>query len=60
MTIFENTKADKRYTVTLEFCGHPTALPVVRFCGNWVGSASTEQAAWELATEHNGKRIGVT
>ena len=37
--------ADKRYTITPEFCGQVNSRFVVRFAGGWVGQADTYDAA---------------
>ncbi len=49
-------KADKRYTITLEFCGRATAMYVVRFCREWVGEAPTKPAAQKLMRADQLKR----
>jgi hypothetical protein len=46
-----------RYTVRLEFCGHPEPYYVARFCGEWIDKRSTESLAWRLAQEHYNTKI---
>lgn len=40
---------DCRYSVTQEFTGHECRWYVARFKGHWIGEATTEERAWELA-----------
>lgn len=47
-----NNKLDKRYTVTLEFCGYAQVRHVARFCGEWIGQDLENKQAWVLAQEH--------
>jgi hypothetical protein len=35
----DRSSADKRYTVTMEHCGHPKPRYVARFCGEFLGSS---------------------
>ena len=51
-------KSDRRYTITLEFCGHETAMHVVRFCGEWVSSHKYEDAAIVRAVGEAARRRG--
>lgn len=44
---------DTRYTVDIEFTGQPAAAYVARFCGEWVGQATTQPDAWQLAQAHD-------
>jgi hypothetical protein len=43
---------DKRYTITLEFCGYSTARYVARFCGEWLGKSDRQYGAWIIANQH--------
>jgi len=49
---------DKRYTIGLEFTGHPSGVQqhVARFCGEFIGSASMKAGAKILIAEHVAKR----
>jgi hypothetical protein len=58
-SMVEQTKKDGRYTVTLEWVGHPQQRYVVRFLGTYVINAVNERLAWELAAKHNANRLGV-
>jgi hypothetical protein len=51
------TKKDRRFTVTRECCGHATPQFVARFCGDWIGSATTEFDARELCDKFNANRF---
>lgn len=42
---------DNRYTITLEFCGYPSAKYVARFCGDWLGWSDTKAGAQALIDE---------
>jgi len=50
---------DKRYTITQEYTGHPSAKPqfVVRFCNDWVGSSQFYNSAVVRAVGHNAERM---
>lgn len=48
--------SDPRYTIALEYCGYDTPRWVVRFCGDWIGQATTRVKAREMATEHKYER----
>lgn len=47
-----DNREDDRYSVDLEYCGEPYRKHVARFCGEWIGQASSSKEAWELAQEH--------
>ena len=51
-------RSDNRYTITLEFCGHKTAMHVVRFCGDWISCHKTKGAALMIAMGESAKRRG--
>ena len=51
----DNPKADARFTVQGELDQY-----VVRFCGDRVGAASTENDAWYAATVYNDSRFSGT
>ena len=43
---------DRRYSVALEWCGHPTRRYVARFCGDFLGQAERRADADALAMAH--------
>ena len=47
---------DKRYSVTLEWCGYETPRYVVRFCGEWISCHRGKTAAWNAAQAHKDNR----
>lgn len=47
---------DRRYSIRPEFCGHPKAQFVVRFCGEYVGSAHQKHDARDIASSHASRR----
>ena len=51
------TKNDKRYTITLEYCGQATARHIVRFCDDFVGAYRTAFAAGLAADLHDEGRM---
>ena len=53
-----NLRSDNRYTITLEFCGHETAMHVVRFCDAWLSCHKTKGAALVAAAGHAARRRG--
>lgn len=53
----ETIKQDKRFEVTLEWCGAPVKHYVIRFCNDWVCSDVNVERAWEKAARWNLKRI---
>jgi len=50
---------DKRYTLSREFCGYPTAQLVVRFCGEWLGIAVNADDAQAIIAAHHNKLLGI-
>ena len=48
---------DSRYTIALEHCGQLTPQYVIRFCGDWIGSAPTKQEAEEFRDIHTKARM---
>ncbi|MGZ8887996.1 MAG: hypothetical protein ACXW1D_00390 [Halobacteriota archaeon] len=48
---------DARYTISREYCGVAIPQWVVRFCGEWVDCAPTEDRAKELAREYDRARF---
>ncbi|MGD1524209.1 hypothetical protein [Vibrio harveyi] len=48
---------DKRYSIKPEFCGHKEKRFVVRFCGQFIDSASDIKAGNKIAQEHNESRL---
>jgi hypothetical protein len=51
-------KADTRYEIEREFCGHLEKRFVARFCGEWIGQSKFYSAAVMLAVGHNCQRKG--
>lgn len=49
-------RRDKRYSIALEYCGYDTPRHVARFCGEWIGQASTKAKASSLVEEHKRMR----
>lgn len=49
---------DQRYTIGIEFCGHPDARYVARFCGEWIGQSRHYSAAVMLAADNRMLRNG--
>jgi hypothetical protein len=47
---------DGRYSVTLEFCGQPRKRWVVRFCGEWIGTAKNRVDAEKIRQAHAAAR----
>ena len=47
-----NNQTDGRYTVRLEYCGHPEKRYVARFCNEWIGQSLNYGLAVILAQEH--------
>jgi hypothetical protein len=41
-------RTDRRYTITLEWCGYERPRWVVRFCGDWCGQRATRREARAL------------
>ena len=48
---------DRRYTVTIEFCGYATPRFVARFCGDWLGCSISRASAAMLAIGAHQRRI---
>jgi len=57
--ILQNTVNDKRYTIALEYTGHPQKQYVIRFNGAFISSDSELNGALMLAIFHQGERIGL-
>lgn len=47
---------DKRYDIKLEWCGLPKRQYVIRFCGNYIGSAPTKKEARIIGNNYERKR----
>lgn len=47
---------DARYSVAREYCGHPTARHVARFCGDWLGQSATRAGALAIVRAHSAVR----
>lgn len=43
---------DRRYSVSLEWCGYERRRYVARFCGEWIGQAERRADADMLAIGH--------
>ena len=50
--------ADRRWTVSLEYCGQATPQYVIRFCGDWVDQRATRGAAFMRAIGAKAARDG--
>jgi len=48
---------DSRYFISLEFLGHTNRQYIVRFCGDFIGSNSSELKAIDIAVNHNQARF---
>ena len=48
--------ADRRYTITPEYCGHPERRRVLRFCGQFISSHQTADEARTAQYEHSARR----
>lgn len=48
----DDGKTDKRYSLSLEWCGYATKQKVLRFCGEWISICEDEKQAIEIAKEH--------
>lgn len=53
----KRARRDRRYTVTLEYCGHARRQHIASFCGQWLGHAATQPAALAIAHQHAAARI---
>ena len=51
---------DDRYTINLEWCGHPGQRYVLRYCGDWIDSFSNLPAATLRAVGHKAATSGAT
>jgi hypothetical protein len=51
-------KSDSRYTIQKEFCGHPKAMFVLRFCGKFILSSQFYSTVLIRAVGHNAVRMG--
>ena len=49
---------DRRYTVALEYCGHPEPRHVARFCGEFIGQRQSHGAAVLLCIGNRNVREG--
>lgn len=47
-----NEARDRRYGIAREFCGQVGPVWVVRFAGAWLGWASCQMGALEIARKH--------
>lgn len=52
-----HTLPDVRYAIAAEFCGWPTAMYVLRFAGDFVGSHKYQKDAETAAWDHHGTRM---
>lgn len=44
-----DVQGDGRYSVRLEWCGHPSRRWVARFCGEWIGCAESRADAVKMS-----------
>lgn len=51
-------KSDKRYTITLEYCGYEKPRYVLRFCDEWVESFQFKSGAVVRAVGEKARREG--
>lgn len=51
-------KSDSRYSIALEFCGHPEKRYVLRFCDEFIASSISRSAMAVRAVGHNAVRNG--
>lgn len=54
-----NILKDKRYTQSLEWCGHPKVRYVARFCGDWISDHETQEEALKSCQEAYNKRMSI-
>lgn len=47
---------DGRYSVTLEYVGHPAPKYVARFCGDFILACAESLDAWHAADKHTAER----
>lgn len=57
MTLYP-IKRDRRYTITIEFCGFAKPHYVVRFCGDWIDSSEFKSSAIVRAVGEHARRNG--
>lgn len=50
-------KRDRRYSANPEWCGHRSRRLVVRFCGEFIGTAKTHDEAREIMRDHGESRM---
>lgn len=50
-------RADMRYQIKLEYCGHEKPHYVARFCGDWIGQSLHYSSALLLAAGHNARQL---
>ena len=46
------TNHDPRYTTNEEYCGYSYPMHIVRFCGERIGAARTQEAAQRIVNDH--------
>lgn len=51
---------DKRYTITVEYCGYPEPRYVLRFCGDFIAQSLSRASLTARAVGHNAVRLGAT
>ena len=51
-------KSDKRYTITLEYCGYEKPKYVLRFCDDWIDCFTFKSAAIVRAVGEKARRNG--
>jgi len=49
---------DRRYTVTIEYCGYATPRFVARFCGDWLGCSISRASAALMCVGYHQRRMG--
>lgn len=53
-----NIEQDARYTAHKEYLGYANSqMLAVRFCGDWIGTASNKSKALEIMEKHNVDRF---
>lgn len=53
----QKTIQDKRYSISLEWCGYPEQRYVVRFIGDWIGQSKKPSGAILKSIFHQDKRM---
>ena len=53
----DQTAYDKRYTITMEFCGYPSRRHVLRFCGEFICAYIHMQTAIDARIAHNKRSL---